>query len=160
MEFGIEKCFMLIMLSGKRHITEGIELAKQERIRMLEEKKITNTWEYWKWPPSKRRWKDEIRNEYLGRPRNFHETKLCRRNLIKGINIWAIFLVRYSGKFLKGLTSERWYIQTICVEKSGGTRRRKWTRRHEFKSWTRLIAFYIALGKGMNPIILPLAKGK
>ena len=38
-----------------------------------------------------------------------------------------------------------------------GYRRRKWTRRHEFKSWTRLIAFHIALiplGKGMNPIIL------
>ena len=56
---------------------------------------------------------------------------------------------------------------------------RKWTRRHEFKSWTWLIAFHIALiplgkvwiqlfslhstntlGKGMNPIILPPAMGK
>ena len=26
-----------------------------------------------------------------------------------------------------------------------GYRRRKWTRRHEFKSWTRIIAFHIAL---------------
>ncbi len=26
-----------------------------------------------------------------------------------------------------------------------GYRRRKWTRRHKFKSWTRLIAFHIAL---------------
>ena len=26
-----------------------------------------------------------------------------------------------------------------------GYRRRKWTRRHEFKSWTRLIAFHIVL---------------
>ena len=26
-----------------------------------------------------------------------------------------------------------------------GYRRRKWTRRHQFKSWTRLIAFHIAL---------------
>ena len=26
-----------------------------------------------------------------------------------------------------------------------GYRRRKWTRRHEFKSWTRVIAFHIAL---------------
>ena len=44
-----------------------------------------------------------------------------------------------------------------------GYRRRKCTRRHEFKSWTRLIAFHIALitlGKGMNPIILPPAMGK
>ena len=26
-----------------------------------------------------------------------------------------------------------------------GYRRREWTRRHEFKSWTRLIAFHLAL---------------
>ena len=34
---------------------------------------------------------------------------------------------------------------------------------HEFKSWTRLIAFHIALipyAKGMNPIILPPAMGR
>ena len=41
-----------------------------------------------------------------------------------------------------------------------GYRLRKWTRRHEFKSWKKLIAFHIALGKGMNPIILPIAKKK
>ena len=44
-----------------------------------------------------------------------------------------------------------------------GYRRRKWTRRHEFKPWARLIEFSIAhstLGKGINPIILPPAKGK
>ena len=38
MEFGIEKCSMLIMRSGKRQITEGIELLNQERIRTLREK--------------------------------------------------------------------------------------------------------------------------
>ena len=41
--------------------------------------------------------------------------------------------------------------------------RRKWTRRHEFKSWTRLISFLIALitlWKGMTPIILPPAMSK
>ena len=44
-----------------------------------------------------------------------------------------------------------------------GYRRREWTQRHEFKSWTRLVAFHIALlalGKGMNPITLPPAMGK
>ena len=44
-----------------------------------------------------------------------------------------------------------------------GYRHRKWTRRHEFKSWARLIAFSHStntLGKGMNPIILPPAMGK
>ena len=33
----------------------------------------------------------------------------------------------------------------VTVPWSNGYRRRKWTRRHEFKSWTRLIAFHIAL---------------
>ena len=38
MEFGIEKCAMLIMRCIKRRITEEIELQNQERIRTLGEK--------------------------------------------------------------------------------------------------------------------------
>ena len=37
-QFGIEKCAMLVMKSGKRHTTDGIELPNQDRIRTLEEK--------------------------------------------------------------------------------------------------------------------------
>ena len=37
-ELGIEKCAMLIMRSGKRQMTDGIELPNQERIRKLGEK--------------------------------------------------------------------------------------------------------------------------
>ena len=35
------------------------------------------------------------------------------------------------------------YYEHIC--KINGYHRRKWTRRHEFKPWTRLIEFHIAL---------------
>ena len=38
MEFGIEKCVILVMISGKRHITNGMELPSQEKIRTLGEK--------------------------------------------------------------------------------------------------------------------------
>ena len=38
MEFGIEKCAMLVMISSKRHITDGMELPNQDKIRTLEEK--------------------------------------------------------------------------------------------------------------------------
>ena len=38
MEFGIEKCVMFIIKSGKRQKTEGIELPNQERIKMRGEK--------------------------------------------------------------------------------------------------------------------------
>ena len=39
MEFGIEKCTMLIMKNGKRETVEGIELPNQECIKTLREKK-------------------------------------------------------------------------------------------------------------------------
>ena len=37
MEFGIEKCALLVMKSGKRHLTDGIELLNQDKIRTLAE---------------------------------------------------------------------------------------------------------------------------
>ena len=37
MEFGIEKYAMLVMKSSKRHITDGMELPNQDKIRTLEE---------------------------------------------------------------------------------------------------------------------------
>ena len=38
MEFAIRKCAMLVMKSGKRHITDGVELPNQVVIRKLGEK--------------------------------------------------------------------------------------------------------------------------
>ena len=38
MEFGIEKCAMLVMKSGKRYMTKGVQLPNQAVIRMLGEK--------------------------------------------------------------------------------------------------------------------------
>ena len=39
MEFGIDKYALLVMKSGKRHLTDGIELPNQDKIRTLAEKK-------------------------------------------------------------------------------------------------------------------------
>ena len=35
MEFSIEKCAVLVMKSGKRHLTDGMELPNQDKIRTL-----------------------------------------------------------------------------------------------------------------------------
>ena len=35
MEFGIEKCAMLVTKSSKRHLTDGIELPSQDKFRRL-----------------------------------------------------------------------------------------------------------------------------
>ena len=40
-EYGIEKCAMLVMKSGKRHLTDGMGLPNQDHIKTLGEKE---TW--------------------------------------------------------------------------------------------------------------------
>ena len=47
-----------------------------------------------------------IQKEYLRRTRKLLETKLNSRNLIKGINTWAVLIARYSGPFLKWTRDE------------------------------------------------------
>ena len=50
--------------------------------------------------------KEKIQKEYLRRIGKLLETKLNSRNLIKGINTWAVRLVRYYGPFLKWTRDE------------------------------------------------------
>ena len=42
MEFGIEKCAMLAMKSGKQHLTDRMELPNQDKIGRLGEKESNN----------------------------------------------------------------------------------------------------------------------
>ena len=87
MEFGSEKCAMLVMKSGNRHTTDGIELPNQDKIRTLGE---NDTYKYlWILEADtikQMQMKDKIQKEYLRRTRKLLETKLFSRNLIKGIN--------------------------------------------------------------------------
>ena len=68
------------MKSDKRLMTDAMKLPNHDKIRTL--------------------------GEYLRRTRKLLETKLSGRNLIKGINTWAVPLVRYSGHFLKWIRDE------------------------------------------------------
>ena len=43
----------------------------------------------------------KITKGYLKRMRKHLEIYRCSRNLIKRINTWAVFVLRYSGPFLK-----------------------------------------------------------
>ena len=47
-----------------------------------------------------------MQKDYLRRTRKLLETKLSCRNLIKGINTWAVLLVKYSGPFLTWTSDE------------------------------------------------------
>ena len=107
MEFGIEKCAMLVMKSGKWHLTDEIELPNHDRIRTLEERETYKYLGILEADTIKQvQMKDMIRKEYLRRTRKLLEIKLSSRNLIKGVNTWAVPLVRYSGPFLKWTREE------------------------------------------------------
>ena len=107
MEFGIEKCAMLVMKSGKQHMTDGIEQPNQDEIRTLGKNETNKYLGILEADTIKQEeMKDKIQKEYLRRTRKLLETKLSCRNLIKWINTWAVPLVRYSGQFLKWAKDE------------------------------------------------------
>ena len=87
---------MLIMNKGKRETTEGIELPNQENIKTLGENESYKYLGILEADMIKQRgMKDKVKKENLKRTRKLLETQLYSRNLIKGMNIWAVSLVRY-----------------------------------------------------------------
>ena len=106
-KFRIEKCSMLKMRREKRQIIEGIKLPSQERIGMSGEKEklqvLGNTGSGYHQTSGKER---KIRKRYLSWMRKLLEIILYSRNLIKRIYTSAVFLVRFSGPFLKWTREE------------------------------------------------------
>ena len=94
----MKKSAMLEMKSYKRDRADKMELLNQEKIRTHGEKETLGLLETDTIKPVNM--KEKIKKEYLCRTRKLLETKLCSRNLVKGINTWAL-LVRYSRPFLK-----------------------------------------------------------
>ena len=95
------------MKSGKRHMTDGMELPNHDKIRTPGENETYKYLGILEADTIKQvQMKDKIRKEYLRRTRKLLETKLSSRNLIKGINTWAVPIVRYSGPFLKWAKDE------------------------------------------------------
>ena len=107
MKFGIEKCALLVMKSSKRHLTDGIKLPNQDKIRTLTKNETYKYLGILEADTIKQvKMKNKIQKEYLRRTRKLLETKLSSRNLIKGINTWSVPLIRYSGPFLKWTRDE------------------------------------------------------
>ena len=107
MEIGIEKCALLVMKSGKRDQTDGMELPNQHKIRTLREKGTCKCLGILETDTTKEvEMKDKIQKEYIRRTRKLLKTTLSSRNLIKGINTWAVTIVRQSGPFLRWTRDE------------------------------------------------------
>ena len=98
---------MLVRKSGKRHMTDGMELPNKEKIRMHGENENYKYLDILESYTIKQvEMKEKIQKEYPRRTRKLLETKLYHRKLIKGINTWAVPLVKYSRHVLNWTRDE------------------------------------------------------
>ena len=91
MEFDIEKCALLVMKSGKRHLIDGIELPYQDKIITLTENETYKHLGILESDTIKQvKMKKKILKNYLRGTRKLLEKKLSCRNFIKGINTLTV----------------------------------------------------------------------
>ena len=107
MEFGIEKCAMLVMENGKVVKSVGMELPDGKVIKSLQEAesyKYLGILEADKFLEEKM--KLNISKEYIRRLKKVLKSKLNGGNLVLGVKTWAVSLLRYSGAFVSCRKSE------------------------------------------------------
>ena len=107
MEFGIEQCAMLLMEKGKIVKSVGIELLDGKVIKSLQDGERYNylgILEADKFLEEKM--KLNVSKEYIRRLRKVFKSKLNGGNLVRGVNAWAVSLLRYSAAFVSWRKSE------------------------------------------------------
>ena len=107
MEFGIEKCAMLVIEKGKIVKSVNIALPHGKVIKSLQEGesyKYLGILEADKF--LKEKMKLNVSKEYIRRLRNVLKSKLNGGNLVRGVNTWTVSLLRYSAAFSSWRKSE------------------------------------------------------
>ena len=143
-EFKIEKCAMLIMRSRKRQVKEGIELLNQEKNQNTQRKRNLQVLGNIGIGHHQTTGDEiKIKKVYIRRARKLLQTKLYSRNLIKGINTWAVPFARYSGLFLNWMREELQQMdqrtrKLITMHKALYPRNDKTWRLHK-KDWLQLL---------------------
>ena len=107
MEFGIEKCAMLVMDKGKIVKSVGIELPGGKVIKSLQEGesyKYLGILEADKYLEEKM--KLNVSKEYIRRITKVLKLKFNGGNLVRGVNTWEVSLLRYLAAFVSWRKSE------------------------------------------------------
>ena len=106
-EFGIEKCVTLVTEKGKIVKSVGIELPDGKIIKSLQEGEI---YKYLGILEADKFLEENIKlnasKEYIRKLRKVLKSKLNGWNLVRGVNTWAVFLLRYSAAFVSWKKSE------------------------------------------------------
>ena len=106
MEFGMDKCAVLVMKRGRVVRTEGIELPNGRKMKevdlsgykylgVLQLDSVMNG-----------EMKTKVRDEYTRRVKKLLRSELNGGNLIAGINAWAIGIIRYGAGILDWTVGE------------------------------------------------------
>ena len=106
MEFGIEKCAMLVMEKEKIVKSVGIELPDGKVIKLLQEGesyKYLGILQANKFLQEK---KLNVSKEYIRRIRKVLKSELNGGNLVRGVDAWPVSLLRYSAAFVSWRKSE------------------------------------------------------
>ena len=110
MEFGLDKCGMLVIRKGVKVRSVGIELPDGEVIKELDEKGYKYLGILQSDTVMEKQMKGKVKGEYFRRLKLLLKSKLYSGNLIKAINAWAVAVTRYSAgvvgwaaKELKGI---------------------------------------------------------
>ena len=107
MEFGIEKCAMLVMGKGNIVKSVGIKFPEGKVIKSLQEDesyKYLGILEADKFLAEKMKF--NVWKEYIRTLKKVLKSKLNGENLVRGVNTWAVSLIRYSAAFVSWRKSE------------------------------------------------------
>ena len=106
-EFGIEKSAMLVIEKGKIVKSVGLELPDGKVIKSLQE---GESYQYLGILESDKFLEEKMKlivsKEYIRRIRKVLKSKLNSGNLVRGVNTWAVSLLRYSAAFVSWRKSE------------------------------------------------------
>ena len=101
LQFGIEKCGVIIMKRGKMAICDGIELPDGEKMKVVNEEgyKYLGIVELDR--IKEKEMKERFTKEYMRRIKLILKSNLNSRNAISAINIWAVAVMRYGAGIVK-----------------------------------------------------------
>ena len=102
LEFGIKNCVVTTINRGKvKQSTDKIELPSEERKRYKYLGKLVYD------KIKEQEMKVKLKNKYFRRPKLILKSKLNGRNLIMGLNTWAVFIMRY------GIGIHKWNMKEL-----------------------------------------------
>ena len=106
MEFGIDKCAVLVLKAGVKEEVMGFVLPDGQLVKEVDEKGYRYLGVLEGAAIKTKEMKDLIRNEYLRRVKLVARSKLYAGNLVKALNVWAVSVVRYTAGVLEWTNRE------------------------------------------------------